>query len=85
VGYIAYTPLRLCVLVCLNNTFSFNGTCITQCPNTTAPFFYIDITTKSCVQSCPDYYFKDDFLGQCVQAGGCSLGYYADYSTRSCV
>lgn len=85
VGYIAYAPLRLCVLYCLNNTFSHNGVCITTCPNTTNPYYYIDITTKSCVSNCPDYYFKDNYLGQCVKAGGCSNGFYADQSTRTCV
>lgn len=79
VGYFAYTPLRLCVLVCPNNTYAFpNHTCVETCPNSTAPFYYIDLTTKACVDSCPDYYFKDDYLGKCVQAGGCSNSYYAD-------
>ena len=69
-GLLAYTPLRLCVLTCLNNTFSYNGSCVTICPNSTAPFYYIDTTTRSCVSICPDYYFRDDSLGKCVTLGG---------------
>ncbi len=84
VGYLAYAPLRLCVLTCLNNSYGHNGVCITVCPNATAPFYYIDETTKSCVQNCPDYYFKDDLTGRCVLLGGCSTGYFADYSQRKC-
>lgn len=85
VGYLAYTPTRMCVLVCPATTYSYNGTCIPICPNTTAPFYYIDSTTQSCVTACPDYYFKDDLLGQCVLSNGCSSGYYADYSIRQCM
>ena len=85
VGYLAYTPLRKCVLVCPNNTYSYSGSCVTACPNSTAPFFYIDYTTTSCVSDCPDAYFKDDFLGKCVQISSCSNGYYSDSTTRSCL
>lgn len=49
VGYIAYEPLKKCVLVCPNNTYSYLGHCIESCPNATAPFFYIDPTSASCV------------------------------------
>jgi len=63
VGYIAYKPLKKCVLVCLNNTYAYQGNCISTCPNSSVPYFYKDTTTLSCVDSCPDYYFKDDILG----------------------
>jgi hypothetical protein len=75
----------MCVLVCINNTYSHQGACISACPNTTAPFYYIDLTTISCVTTCPDYYFKDNIQGKCVLANGCSQGYYADYSLSTCV
>ena len=55
------------------------------CPNSTTPYYYIDKTTKSCVSDCPDYYFRDNFLGECVQVGGCSNGYYADETSRNCL
>ena len=51
------------VLVCLNNTYSFEGVCVETCLNSTAPFYYIDHTTLSCVVSCPDYYYKDNIKG----------------------
>jgi hypothetical protein len=63
VGYLAYRPTRMCVLVCINNTYAHNGVCVTACPNTTAPFYYIDPTTVSCVTNCPDYYLKDNMQG----------------------
>lgn len=85
VGYIAYNATRRCVLQCINNTYSHEGYCIETCPNDTAPFYYIDPTSASCVQDCPDYYFKDDDLGICVLADGCSNGFYADPSIRTCV
>lgn len=85
VGYLAYTPTRQCVLACLNNTYSYNGTCVDICPNASTPVYYIDKTTISCVTSCPDYYFRDNMLGECVLADGCTSGYYADYSARLCV
>ena len=84
-GYLAYTPLKLCVLVCPNNTYSYAGTCVETCPNATAPYYYKDTTTKSCVTTCPDYYFRDNNLGVCVQVGGCSLSYLADYTARTCL
>lgn len=85
VNLLAYTPLRQCVLICPNTTYAYNGTCIEICPNATSPHYYIDVTTQRCVEHCPDYYFKDDYSGRCVQEGGCSTNYYADHSLRKCV
>ncbi len=53
----------MCVLVCLNNTYAFQGVCVDYCLNATAPFYYIDRTTFSCVANCPNYYFKDTVNG----------------------
>ena len=75
----------MCVLVCPNDTYSHQGVCITACPNATQPYYYIDKNTKSCVADCPDYYFKDDTLGECVLNDGCTTNYYADHSVRKCV
>lgn len=87
VGYIAYNLTRMCVLVCIGNTYARSGVCVSQCYNAseTPPLYYIDNTTKSCVTVCPDYYFKDDTTGQCVLADACSDNYYADFSVRACV
>ena len=63
VGYLAYVPLKICVLVCPNNTYQHGDECIDTCPNDTAPFYYKDPTTLKCVTDCPDYYFKDDLTG----------------------
>lgn len=85
VGYFAYTPLKLCVLVCPGVYFNnpSDNTCVTACPNVTAATqWFADNTTKYCVQNCPDYYFKSIGLGQCVQT--CEPQ-YADESIRTCV
>ena len=87
VGYIAYYPTKMCVLECINNTYSHEGVCVETCPTDvdTGTVYYIDPTSSSCVADCPDYYFKDDQLGKCVLSDGCNNSYYADPSTRTCV
>lgn len=76
---------NICIPNCPNGTYKDNSTrtCVADCPF--LPLTFADNSTNECVEDCPPSpnYFADNYTRVCVF--NCSVGLFADPSTRACV